>query len=119
MSVDLQNIDCNCNNCIFMVRDSETYKKWLNWHKYLDEKEFIRNKAKAISDAQNHIDNAIDEHDLRSANGNMRVALKMKWQFDKKGLIHYGNCEKFKKPVSFIPDLCQIETQKCFENRRL
>jgi hypothetical protein len=26
MSIELQNIDCNCNNCIFMERDFEKLK---------------------------------------------------------------------------------------------
>jgi hypothetical protein len=30
----------------------------------------------------------------------------------------YGNCTKLNKPVSFIPETCQIDTQQCFENRR-
>lgn len=33
--------------------------------------------------------------------------------------IQYGKCVKFNKPVSFIPATCQIETQNCFEHRRL
>lgn len=33
--------------------------------------------------------------------------------------INYGNCEKFNKPVSFIPNTCQIDTQECFEHRRI
>lgn len=32
--------------------------------------------------------------------------------------INYGNCQKFNKPVSFIPATCQIETQKCFIHRK-
>ena len=30
----------------------------------------------------------------------------------------YGNCSKLNKPVSFIPNTCQIDTQDCFEHRR-
>lgn len=32
--------------------------------------------------------------------------------------LEFGNCEKFSKPVSFIPVTCQIETQSCFSHRR-
>ena len=32
--------------------------------------------------------------------------------------LQYGNCAKLGKPVSFIPNTCQIETQGCFENRK-
>lgn len=33
--------------------------------------------------------------------------------------LNYGDCTKFNKPVSFIPNWCQLETQECFEHRRL
>jgi len=33
-------------------------------------------------------------------------------------LINYGDCTKFNKAVSFIPNTCQLETQDCFEHRR-
>ena len=32
--------------------------------------------------------------------------------------INYGYCNKFKKEVSFIPAICQLETQDCFEHRK-
>lgn len=31
---------------------------------------------------------------------------------------NYGNCTKFNKPVSFIPNTCMLENQKCFQHRR-
>lgn len=70
--LDLQKIDCNCNDCLFMGRDFDKLKK----HK---------------------------EH--YSGTGLM----------DK---LAFGNCIKFDKSVSFIPETCQIETQECFVHRR-
>lgn len=32
--------------------------------------------------------------------------------------INYGNCIKLNKQVSFIPNTCQLDTQKCFEHRK-
>ena len=32
--------------------------------------------------------------------------------------INYGNCQKFNKLVSFIPNTSQLDTQLCFEHRR-
>ena len=68
----LQLIDCNCNNCKFMIRD------------------------------------------------NSRLNLHRK-SYEGTGLmddLHFGDCDKFKKQISFIPNTCQLETQKCFEHRR-
>lgn len=34
--------------------------------------------------------------------------------------LNYGTCTKFKqpKPVNFIPNWCQVETQDCFKHRK-
>ncbi len=32
--------------------------------------------------------------------------------------LTFGNCNKFQKAVSFIPQTCQIDTQNCFEHRK-
>lgn len=32
--------------------------------------------------------------------------------------INYGYCEKFNKKVSFIPNMIQLDTQKCFVHRK-
>lgn len=71
--IERQKIDCNCNDCKFMVRDFETREKYKHLYK-----------------------------------GNENSSFR----------INYGNCSKLKKPVSFIPNVCQIETQECFEHRR-
>ena len=46
---------------------------------------------------------------------------KHKQSYEGTGLMDrlaYGDCEKFNKPVSFIPETCQLDTQSCFEHRR-
>ena len=69
----LQLIDCNCNDCAFMIRDFDKLKA----HKKSYE-------GTGLMD---------------------RVA--------------FGNCSKFdNKPVSFIAETCQIETQHCFKHRK-
>lgn len=109
--IELQKIDCNCNNCIFMYRDMARYKYWENYHKGNSLRDFERRKAKAIEDAE-----AVKDEKTRV--GMVRVANKMSFQFDKKGLLIYGLCSKFNKKVSFIPNVCQLETQECFVDRR-
>lgn len=110
-SIELQNIDCNCNNCVFMERDLDEFKKWAEFRKQLQYKEFESKKNEAIEIANNHPEEKSKHSLLRKAN-------KMTFQFDKSDLINYGNCKKYHKSVSFIPNICQIETQDCFENRR-
>lgn len=109
---ELQLIDCNCNDCKHMVRDFGTYRKWEQWNKELQEKEFERKKAEAFRVANE----CEDEQGKKTL---LAIANKMKFMFDKSGLLQYGNCQKFGKQVSFIPGICQLETQQCFEHRRL
>ena len=91
---ELQKIDCNCNDCKFMERDFETYKKWEQFHRELQLKEFNLKK---------------EREEIRS---------NAQFQFDKVGLLQYGKCKRFQKDISFIPNICQLETQECFEHRR-
>ena len=72
MSRLLQLVDCNCNDCKFMVRDTER----LNKHK------------------QHYAGTGLMDG------------------------LQFGNCQKFDKPVSFIPNTCQLDTQGCFKHRR-
>jgi hypothetical protein len=33
--------------------------------------------------------------------------------------LNFGDCTKFNKPVTFIPNTCSLDTQECFSHRRL
>lgn len=111
MSVELQKIDCNCNDCKFMVRDFDKFNKWKEWRRSQQLNDFEIRKSKAICDAE-----LLENEDGRRSE--LKKANKMTFQFDSSGLIGYGDCLKFNKPVSFIPNTCQLETQECFEHRR-
>lgn len=76
--IELQNIDCNCNDCKHMSRDLQKYKLFDN--------SFTNERGQVTSPSFR---------------------------------INYGDCKKLNKPVSFIPNICQLETQLCFEHRRL
>ncbi len=92
--IELQKIDCNCNDCKYMVRDLEKFKKSKQWHYDLQLNYFNLIKEKTKDET-------------------------MRFEFDSSvASIQYGNCSKFNKPVSFIPNICQLETQECFEHRR-
>lgn len=90
---ELQKIDCNCNDCKFMDRNFEKYKESLESHKELQYNYYIicRNK----------------------------YGDKTEFQFNRnEAMINYGRCSKLNKDVSFIPNICQIETQNCFKHRK-
>ncbi len=71
--IEKQKIDCNCNDCRFMIRDFEKMKSFDHLHV-----------------------------------GQEKASHR----------CNYGKCIKFNKSVSFIPNICQIHTQDCFEHRR-
>lgn len=112
----LQKLDCNCNDCIYMVRDLERFEKSVAFHRQLCLNEFEMIKHNLLKSAL--------EWDMKSepnkANVLRREAERMKFQFNKKieCPINYGNCSRFNKPVSFIPGILQLETQECFNHRR-
>ena len=92
--VELQKIDCNCNDCKNMIRNLEKYKKSKQWHYDLQLNYFNLIKEKTKDET-------------------------MRFEFDSSVvMIQYGKCTKFNKSVSFIPNICQINTQKCFVHRR-
>lgn len=113
--IELQKIDCNCNDCKFMERDLDKHKKSVELHHkwQLDYFNTIKNKM---------IEKAIwwkSKGEFEKADNLMKEVKKMKFQFDKStASINFGRCTKFKKDVSFIPNVCQLETQNCFEHRR-
>lgn len=112
---ELQLIDCNCNDCKFMERDLERFKKSLDDHHrwQLNHFNIIRNNLyKKAEDWKRR--GFPEKYEIVK-----READKLKFQFDKKeAMINYGKCLRFNKAVSFIPNTCQLETQECFEHRR-
>ena len=94
-----------------MQRDLDKWKFWHDWHKAIEQAEFDKAKAKAIREAE-----AIEDENMRR--GMLYHARKMRFLFDKSKLINYGLCLKLNKDVHFIPDTCQLHTQKCFVHRK-
>jgi len=94
-----------------MLRDLETFKQWYDWHRERELEDFEKRKAKAIADAH-------DIEDEPNRKAMLHKANKMRFYFEKAKLINYGHCTKFDKPVTFLPNTCQIETQHCFVHRR-
>lgn len=116
--IELQKIDCNCNDCKFMVRDFERREESLSQHYKWQMDYFTTIKNNLIQKAKwwNNPDNP--KQDIEKGNRLLKEAEKMKFQFDKRAVMNYGNCTKLNKSVSFIPGVCQLETQDCFTHRK-
>lgn len=104
MSIELQLIDCNCNDCYFMQRDFAAYQEKLDRHNADRLYKWEVQKKRLLASG---------------AKESIQEANKMKFQKDSKINEGFGLCTKFNKNVTFIPATCQIHTQKCFEHRKL
>ena len=125
----LQKIDSNCNDCSFMQRDFEKYKhsqdlhlKWQTDH-FNGSKDRMFKKAEEWKDKSQKSKEAGDEKraqdEMRKYEQVLREASKMQFKHDKSTtLIIFGKCLKFDKDVSFVPNVCQLDTQECFKHRR-
>jgi len=113
--IELQKIDCNCNNCKYMIRNIDKFNKSIEFHRKLQLDNFNNNKNKLIVKS-NFYKNRFN--DLELWDKLLTQADKLVFQFNKNEItIQYGKCDKLKKDVSFIPNTCQLKTQKCFEHR--
>lgn len=76
----------------FILLQSKKYERAAEWREKGE-----RDKAEAI--------------DLEADN--------MRFQFNRRtAMVNFGDCHRFNKPVSFIPDTLQLYTQKCFIHRK-
>ncbi len=113
---ELQKIDCNCNDCIFMTRNIEKFKESLELHKKWQLDYFNTIKNKLIVKANWY---KSQFYNLEMWDNLHTEAEAMKFNFNKSSItINYGNCSKLSKEVSFIPNQCQMDTQKCFAHRK-
>ena len=115
MKIELQKIDCNCNDCIFLFRDFDAYNQSKELHKKWQLQDFESKKNRISKLIKEKKDN---DNDLKVVKELENRLSKLKFQFDKSTcIINYGKCSKLQKSVSFIPNVCMIENQKCFKHR--
>ena len=114
--IELQKLDCNCNDCGFLQRDLERFQKSLNDHHRWQLDYFNSVKANLYKKAKYwRLKGFIDKCDDLEVEAD-----KLKFQFDKKeALINYGECLKYNKSITFIPNTIQLHTQECFKHRRV
>lgn len=136
-TIGLQKVDCNCNDCVFLVRDLQKFNESLEIHKQWQLDYFNGQKQRLFEAATEHRDKAkrlsnilikegkhnevkeLFKEAKKKAKGLEKEANGLRFQFVKKHIaIQYGRCTKFNKDVKFIPNTCQLDTQNCFVHRR-
>lgn len=106
--IALQQLDCNCNDCKFLIRNLAKQELQNQFHAKLQKQEFDRNRNNVLALAFTYKDNTA-------------VNVEFKKTFKpKKPNAGYGYCKKFDfKEISFIPNILQLDTQHCFEHRNI
>ncbi len=113
--IEFQKIDCNCSDCGFMDRNLIKRQKSVDLHFRWQKDYFDLKRMKKLVKAKFWKDNG----DVHKSSLLIKEARKMRFEFDESECaIHYGWCEKLNKDVSFIPEVCQLEEQKCFQHRK-
>ena len=109
-----QKLDCNCNDCAFMVRDFDALslaKKIAEaGEKYLYDR-WVHRRMQEAWDL-----NYVGKHEKCS--NLIKDIRKRKFTYTHTSTILYGNCSKLNKKVTFIPNDFQLETQECFIHRK-
>jgi len=118
-----QKLDCNCNDCAFMVRDFDAlenakqvaeagnlalFKKWQR--RKMQQAWDVNNKQNQTPEQQ--------EKNHERCSDLIKEVKKRKFIYSHDSGILYGKCEKLNKQITFIPNVCQLETQECFLHRK-
>ena len=114
MSIELQNIDCNCSDCTYLERSLSQRQKHVDFHFDMQKHHFNTKRIKLIEKGEFRLRRG--EKD--KAKTIFKEARNMQFVFDEGTCsLHYGKCLKFDKDVSFISNTCQLDTQQCFVHR--
>jgi len=114
MSIELQELDCNCSNCGYFSRSLSKRQKHVDFHYDLQKSYFNTKRIKLIGKGEWRIKNG----DKEKAKLILKEARKMVFAFDEgQCSLHFGLCKKFNKDVTFISNTCQLNTQECFIHR--
>ena len=114
MSKELHKIDCNCSDCGHLTRSLSKRQKHVDFHFDMQKHHFNTKRMKLLEKGEWRLNRG--EKD--KAKLIFKEARNMKFVFDEASCsLHYGKCNKYDKEVSFIANICQLETQDCFIHR--
>lgn len=111
---ELQKIDCNCNDCGYLVRDLEKYKVQIAHDKSEQIWFFRRKKARRLWEARKKF-----KKDPIKGAQSLKEAIALSHTYRPQIVqSNYGNCSRFEKDINFLPNTFQIDTQDCFKHRK-
>lgn len=111
---ELQRIDTNCNDCVFMNRDLEAHAHFKQkWDEY-DVWFFESHKRKLKLQASDEL----SKGDLEGYKRFLKMADNLKMSPAQKSKINYGHCQQKNIKVMFLPNNCTPENSGCFKHRK-
>jgi hypothetical protein len=117
----LQDLDCNCNDCKFMVRDAEKFRAAQERRKSFMREHFETLKRKEIETLEFKERMAAVKRPERLASLIALVESRVFEYGAPHPQINYGTCtnpESGFVEVDFLPTTFSGDTQRCFVNRR-
>lgn len=124
---ELQRIDCNCNDCKHLFRLFDKQNNVLAADKISDEELFYLVRERKANNIQEAID-SLTKHiyiiqdaprKIEKQKNKLKILLSEKYGYQgQKTPIQYGVCLELRKEITFIPNICQLDTQKCFVHRK-
>ena len=112
---ELQKIDCNCGNCASLTRSLSKRQSHVDFHFDMQKKHFNSKRMKLLKKGEWWL----KKENKEKAKLLFKEARKMRFEFDEGSCsLHYGECSEFNKIVSFVANICQLDTQGCFSHRK-
>ena len=116
MSIELQQLDCNCSDCGFLERSLANRQRHVDTHYDWQKHHFNELRLRKIEKAEEWI----RKEQKDKAKVLLNEARKMEFVYDEgRCSLGFGKCTKFNKQVSFVPNTLQLDTQECFVHRKL
>lgn len=112
--IQFQEIDCNCNDCTYMIRNLRKLDEAKQDARDYAASSIKRIRAKRLDEAND----SLERGNVRSYEGILLERRSVSVKSNYRSGLSFGDCTKFNKPVSFIPNILQLDTQECFEHRR-
>lgn len=114
-TIELQELDCNCNDCKHLERSLSSRQRHVDFHYRMQKSSFNIKRIKLLERGEFRLRRG--EKD--KARKLFKEARGMKFISSEGSCsLHYGICHKFnKKKVSFIQGTLQLNTQDCFKHR--
>lgn len=108
----LQIVDSNCNDCKHMVRRNDRLEASKKYARHLDARHLVGMRRTYMEEINKRLEKG------RDVSGLIYERARVTTNKGYRSGIAFGDCAKLNKPVQFIPNTCQLDTQTCFEHRR-